>query len=294
MLNHTGALMQLIFEFAPQQPPTPSDPFELSNLGGVNWRVDAVFDPASNSVLTSAVQVEQSAAFGAAGKPISGVNERRIGTAGATLVTVERPMLPDFELLSASLDPSWIPVSVATFWDGPAGLGLPGPQRTVDDLPAGQPLDLTLTIPLPAGFHPDDTHTLHVVINPSAALAESDASNNAEQVTVGALPTPVGLENIDGDASGTVVIHWQPVNDPRVTGYRVYRRNPDGSVLHVGATGVAGFADFAAYPEQRYEYFVTSHSSRLAESAPSQPVAAWTLDPDRIFGDGFESSISVR
>ena len=28
--------------------------------------------------------------------------------------------------------------------------------------------------------------------------------------------------------------------------------------------------------------------------APSQPVAAWTLDPDRIFGDGFESSISVR
>ena len=317
VLSHTGALMQMVFDFQPTAPPAPSDPFELSNLGAVNWRVDAVFDPSSNAVLTSAVQVEQSTGFGLnAGKSgtpaaIPGVRERRIGTAGATLVMVERPMLPDFELVSAALTPGWIPdggsatleirlrnngtgwsetgpVTVATYWDDPPGLGLPGPSRTIDDLPAGRPLGLSIQIPLPAGFNADDEHTLHVVANPLVQLAESDVSNNSRSVAVGALPPPTGLENVDGDASGNVIIQWDAVDDPRVTGYRVYRRNPDGSLLHVGASAVPGFADFSAHPEQRYGYFVTSHSARLTESGPSATVEAWTLNPDAIFGDSFE------
>ena len=119
-------------------------------------------------------------------------------------------------------------------------------------------------------------------------LAESDVSNNSRSVAVGALPPPTGLENVDGDASGNVIIQWDAVDDPRVTGYRVYRRNPDGSLLHVGASAVPGFADFSAHPEQRYGYFVTSHSARLTESGPSATVEAWTLNPDAIFGDSFE------
>ncbi|MBY6204578.1 fibronectin type III domain-containing protein [Halomonas denitrificans] len=312
VFQHTGALMQLIFDYQPMAPPTPSDPIELSNLGAVNWKVDAVFDPASNAMLTSAVQIETAGGARSTKRDVvPGVKERRIGTAGATLLVAERPMLPEFELIDAQLSPTWIPeggsaqlevqlrnngpgwsepgpVTVATFWNGPAGLGLPGPVQTIDDLTTGQPLTISLTVPLPASLNEDDEQTLHVVVNPQQQLSESDGSNNARSVAVGALPPPTGLENVDGDLSGTVVIHWTPVDDPRVTGYRVYREDPDGSFHHVGFTDVPGFADFSAESEQRHRYRVSSVAANLNESAPSEPVEAWTLDPDVVFRDGFE------
>lgn len=317
VLQHTGALMQLVFDFVPGQTPAPGDPFELDNLGGVNWRVDSVFDPSSNSVLTTAVQVELAGQGGLRGTSKPGVRSTRIGTAGATLLLAERPMLPEFELLDAELAPHWIanggtatltvrlrnngtdwaeaePLTIATYWDGPPGVGLPGPTQLLTDLPAGQPQTVQLAPSLPPGYDEDQTHTLHVVVNPRLALEESDASNNEQRLVVGALPPPTGLSALDGDASGNIIIHWEAVNDPRVTGYRVYRRNPDGSVLHVGASNVPGFADFSAYPEQRYEYYVTSLSARLNESVPSQSVPAWTLDPDRLFKDNFESLPTSR
>lgn len=312
VLQHTGALMQMIFDYQPMAPPAPSDPIELSNLGAVNWKVDAVFDPASNAMLTSAVQIEQTAGrSGAKRRPTPGVKERRIGTAGATLLLAERPMLPEFELLASQLDPTWIPeggsaelevtvrnngpawsdpgpVTVATYWNGPPGLGLPGPTQAIDDLPTGQPLTVSLTVPLPAGLNQDDEQTLHVVVNPQQQIAEADGSNNARSVAVGALPPPTGLENVDGDASGNVVIHWEPVDDPRVTGYRVYREDPDASLHFVGYTEVPGFADFSAESQQHHRYRVASVSAGLNESVPSEPVVAWTLDPDVIFSDGYE------
>jgi hypothetical protein len=314
VLKNTGALMQLIFEAEALPPPisTTSTPFELSTFGAVNWRVDSIFDPASNSVLTSAVQVGASTRDGKNAKPPPpGVKSRRLGTGGATLLMVERPMLPEFEVIFAEPESSWvpegsstdlnvtirnngtdweepIPVTVATFWDGPPGLGLPGPVETVGSLTSGVAANINLTLPLPEGFRSDDAHTLYVVINPQGELSESDASNNSFAVSIGALPVPTGLTNIDGDISGNIVIHWDPVDDPRVTGYRVYRQNPDGSVLNVGMSPVAGFADFSAGPRRRYSYYVTSVSDRLMESEPSLRIDGFTLDPDELFRDDFE------
>ncbi len=312
VLQHTGALMQMIFDYQPMAPPAPSDPLELSNLGAVNWKVDAVFDPASNAMLTSAVQIASAGGVrGTKQLPVAGVKERRIGVGGGTLLVADRPMLPEFELIDASLTPAWIaqggsaeleirlrnngtdwtppgPVTVATYWNGPPGLGLPGPTRTVDDLPTGQPQTLSLTVPLPASLNADDEQALHVVINPQQQIVESDGSNNARSVAVGALLPPTGLENVDGDISGTIVLHWEPVDDPRVTGYRVYRDDPDGSLHYVGFTDVPGFADFSAESQQRHRYRVSSVSANLNESVPSEAVEAWTLDPETIFRDGYE------
>ena len=49
-----------------------------------------------------------------------------------------------------------------------------------------------------------------------------------------------------------------------------------------------GFADFSAESQQRHRYVVTSLAATLNESVPSEPVEAWTLDPDVIFSDGYE------
>ncbi|MEN1729094.1 MAG: fibronectin type III domain-containing protein, partial [Pseudomonadota bacterium] len=313
ILTHSGALMQLSFALDPLAQVPTSDPFELSSIGGVNWRVDAIFDAASNSVLTSAVQVDQTAALQALGLPvgeaINGVNERRFGVTNGDLVLVERPMLADYEVLSAQIDRDWIAEgdmaqltiryrnngidpfgspTIATFWNGPAGLGLAGPSQTVADPPVGQVQELVMSLPLPKDLSSDDSHTLAITINPFGASDEADGSNNSVELLIGELPSPENVVNVDGDTTGIIVLHWDPVDDERVTGYRIYRQNPDGTVLNVGSSAVSGFADFAAYPGQRYEYFVTSRTLGLVESSPSRLVVARTRSPDRLFSDRFE------
>jgi hypothetical protein len=311
VLQNTGALMQLGFNLDPLAVPQPYDPFELSNSGAVNWRVDAIFDPAANAVLTSTVQVDDFFNRGAeaAKAPIKGVREQRFAGDNGALVFVERPMLPDFEVLSAAVESERIDpdtgttltvrlrnngptpagaVTLATYWNGPPGLGIPGPDQVINDLPSSQVQDVPLSITLPRALNPDDRHTLHVVINPNVLMDESDGSNNELQLVVNALEVPTHLVSYDEDNSGIITIHWDPVSDPRVTGYRVYRRNPDGSVLNLGVSTVPGFADFSAYPDQRYEYFVTSYTVGLSESDPSEAVPALTFNQDLVFRDGFE------
>lgn len=310
VLQHTGQLMQLVFDInsVTIQPNPVADPVSLILEGGSAFRTNAAFDPALNTMIVASVE-QAATGRSAARSPVAGVQTRNL--AGSPVLLSTKPMLPDFELIAAALDAGWIDVgqsamltvnlrnngpawsepqalTLATYWDGPPGLGQAGPALTIDELPTASPKPFQLEIPLPGGFLPDDEHRLHVVLNPNAQLLESDATNNARQITVGALPVPTGLQPVDGDASGTIVIHWIPVNDSRVTGYRVYRRNPDGSELIVGSSPVAGFADFSAYPEQHYEYFVTSHSARLMESTRSEPVPAFTFDPDLLFRDGYE------
>ncbi|MEM1081586.1 MAG: fibronectin type III domain-containing protein [Pseudomonadota bacterium] len=311
VLQNTGALMQLSFELDPLAVPRPYDPFELSNQGAVNWRVDAIYDPTANAVLASAVQVEDFSDRRnvIVREPIPGVREQRFGGDSGTLVMVERPMLPDFEVLSADLASNAIDpvvgtelavrlrnngpitatdVPLATYWNGPAGLGIPGPVLVIDELPGSQLVEAQLTVDLPQSLNINDSHRLYIVINPQGQVIESDGSNNALELVVNGLDVPTNLANVDADNSGTIVIHWDPVEDSRVTGYRVYRRNPDGSILNVGTSKAPGFADFSAYSEQRYEYFVTSHTAQLSESEPSTPILAQTLSQDQLFKDGFE------
>ncbi len=86
------------------------------------------------------------------------------------------------------------------------------------------------------------------------------------------------------------MVRWDPSTDPRVTGYRVYRVNPDSTVLAVGSSYVAGFADFSSHSDQLYYYYLTSHSARLMESDPSEMVAATTYG-DVVFRNGFEEAL---
>lgn len=324
VLTHTGQIMQLIFEFDPVAPDPVGDPFSLMSDDTLNVHMDAVFDPAANAMLTSAVQVEQTTPTtraldtvralskrSKADRPanLHGVSANRL--ADSPVVLAERPMLPDFDLVDARLDSAWIEpgasaslsatirnngpawsedqdLTLATYWDGPPGLGLPGPTLAISELGISRPSTFAMEVPLPDGFNSDDEHLLYVVVNPQGLLTESDAANNSHAIQIGKLPVPDGLTVVDGIATGTVVVHWQPADDPRVTGYRVYRRNPDDSVLIVGSSPVGGFADFSAYPDQRYEYFVTSHSARLIESDPSNAVPALVFDADLMFSDSFE------
>ncbi|MDX1625358.1 MAG: hypothetical protein R3323_02485, partial [Wenzhouxiangellaceae bacterium] len=315
VLASTGELMQLVFELDPLTIDPVADPISLTSDGAVNWHLDAVFDPMLNVVVASAVQdqalgVRVLDALGRSETPTPGVSRTRLGSGGVMLAT--RSMQPDFELLEASLSQGWIPaggsatltvalrnngadwtepqeLEIATFWDGPSGLGLPGPVHLVSTLAPGKRTEIAFGVPLPAEFEEDDLHDLHVVINPDLGLAESDGTNNAAVIEIGAMPIPEGIGIVDGRATGSIVVQWDPIEDPRVAGYRVWRENPDGSIVSVGSSPVPGFVDFSPWPGDVFRYFVTSHSARLMESEPSTGAFARTGNPDLVFGDGFEN-----
>ena len=313
VLANTGELAKIVFELNDIE----TDAIALSVDGAINWKGDAVINPVTDELLVASVSgaplsLKTLAAMDRPARKAWGVRRSKLGGGNGPTMT-QVPMLADFELLSVKPSAQWIaqgesislavnlrnngqpwtelqPLELAAYWDGPAGLGLLASAIDISALSPGEATEFQLTIMAQDSFNVDDLHDLHVVVNPGGALAEADGGNNTQVVTLGALPVPQNLTLTADQASGVIIVHWDAVTDSRVTGYRAYRVNPDQSVLSVGASNVAGFADFSAGGGQVYEYYVTSHSARLMESAPSERVTGVTQDEVRLFRNSFEES----
>ena len=96
--------------------------------------------------------------------------------------------------------------------------------------------------------------------------------------------TPVGLVAVSalaGEAASrtpAIDLSWEPDMEPRVAGYRVYRRDLDGSSpeawkrLGAELTPGASYRDQTVQPGHKYAYRVTAVSDAGAESAPGNEV----------------------
>src|ERR1043166_4877042 len=93
-----------------------------------------------------------------------------------------------------------------------------------------------------------------------------------------AIPAPTGLISIAGDKS--VVLHWDRVSDPTLSGYHVYRSTSGAigpfSLAGAGVLTGPGFCDISGsvLNGRTNFYFVRTVATNSVESAPSQTNAA--------------------
>ena len=183
------------------------------------------------------------------------------------------------------------------FWNAPRGRGSALATVDIAALDPGASRSIAVPFTQPAEALPDEPHTLHVVVVPDAAMNEIAGDNNEGRFGFAGLPVPTGLEFTAPAGASLVQLAWTPVDDPRVAGYRVYRREADGDWVPLGASATAGFLDLSAQFGVPRLYAVTSYSARGVESERSAPLSAaprpLELAPapgDTLFGDGFEAA----
>ena len=89
-------------------------------------------------------------------------------------------------------------------------------------------------------------------------------------------PTDLSAASFD-DPKPAIDLIWQPVDDPRLAGYNVYRDNGDGNKARLNSAPVAlpAFHDDTVMTGKRYRYSVTAVDAKGNESVP---VVA-TIDP---------------
>jgi hypothetical protein len=91
---------------------------------------------------------------------------------------------------------------------------------------------------------------------------------------------PAGLVTVPGFAGDTdaarrpaIDLSWDPNDEPRIAGYRVYRRDADGAAnawqrLNAELVGVAAYRDATPVAGHRYAYRVTAVNEAGRESTP--------------------------
>jgi hypothetical protein len=83
----------------------------------------------------------------------------------------------------------------------------------------------------------------------------------------------------------SIDLAWEPNMEPRIAGYRVYRRDLDGNApdvwvrLGTGLVPAAAYRDASATAGHRYAYRVTAESEAGNESAPSSEVVETAPGP---------------
>lgn len=303
-----------------------SDVQSLTLDGGINWMINPVFDEVSDSVLSVAVNAPlglfQRQKLRLKDTDLRrrppGVTTTRLGNDNAGPVLHNVPRLPEMEIIEAHLATALPPegdqgsvqikirnngvplveeqlVSVKAAWNAPPGSGPQAGDIRVPIPQSGIVYDQAMTLIPPPDYQVDDVHQLFIQINPGLEIPEADSSNNTIILTLGELPVPENLNSTVSNASELIYIHWDDVEDDRVTAYRIYRRNPDGKVIHVGTSDVPGFVDQSAHQGFMYQYAVTSLSERVMESDKSAWVHAIARSEEYsnphgvLFSDRFES-----
>src|SRR5437879_5529484 len=91
-----------------------------------------------------------------------------------------------------------------------------------------------------------------------------------------AIQAPTGLVSRTGDQS--IVLHWDPVSDANLEGYRVYRSTNSLGPFALQTSSLltsCGFCDLLSIKNgQTYYYQVTAVTTTSQESAPSATLAA--------------------
>jgi stage V sporulation protein SpoVS len=92
---------------------------------------------------------------------------------------------------------------------------------------------------------------------------------------VGLVAVPGFADASDGTRRPAIDLSWEPDSEPLLAGYRVYRRELDGTTPEVWRTlgaelvTVPAYRDLSVVAGQRYAYRVTAVSGAGNESGPS-------------------------
>lgn len=292
----------------------------LSNDGLQHWRPTMVFDPASDSFITIARVAAEPAVKSRAWdevraftrhSPPAVLKSKALGGGGLVIGAV--PAVPDLRVerlelgadyLVAAEVPVWVDVRnvgsafkpelngamhLHAAWDAPPGVGVPA----VDPVPlvglgGGEGTSIQLNAKVPAGHAIDQRRTLFVEVRAQVPTEDASTGDNAAQVTVGALPVPYHVTTATKIDSPLVTLQWKVDPDPRVAGFRVYRRAENGEFVPYGSSDVPGYADLFAGLSNPEEYRVTSFSINGVESEPSGITLVIPTKTSGVFSDGFE------
>ena len=180
-------------------------------------------------------------------------------------------------------------------WNAPTGTGQPLAQVELASLAAGASRTVPVAFTTPAAAFSDESHVLYARIVPAASLAEVDGGNNEARFEFAGLPIPEALRFVTAPGVAAVQLNWDAPDDPRVIGWRVYRRSAAGDWEPLGATLEKGFLDLSAQFGVPRTYAVASYSARgvessLSESLSAAPEAASPAPgDDALFRNGFET-----
>ncbi|MDJ0652606.1 MAG: fibronectin type III domain-containing protein [Xanthomonadales bacterium] len=300
------------FELPEFSLPVSSDPLAISADGVADVYVNAVMEPLSNSLMTAAATFNAAPAaqfqkMGLKTRSVPGVTLKGMGDEVNMMI---KPNLPDLEILDATPSAGFIleggqidvtvrvrnagprtldPVSVVAEWDAGRGRMIMADQIDLPGMISGMPEEVILQVELPPEFSEDQTRDLVISVNPNQAISEATVANNRFVVTLGELEAPTGLVASTTPAGGSIFLGWEAAEDPRITGYRVYRQTGGEPPLSAGFSTVAGFADLEVIPGTEYDYWVVSISNGLQESAPTDIIPIRSAQRDRLFRDSFET-----
>jgi hypothetical protein len=291
--------------------------------GATHFGVSAAFNPLSDEIATVAATYVPESLVGlrAALKSAGPMGQVAYGKAVTTVGIVEMralPSAPDLGVEEVTTNlPSVAPNAAAQAtvrvgnrgagfdtsadgvaklelrWNLPTGTGAPLASVNLANLGAGESRDVVLNFNLPATAFADEAHTLYAVIVPAETAVELDGDNNVGSVVFPGLPEPTELATSAEPGLAPVQLVWATPDDPRVVGYRVYRREGD-RWLPLGSSNRRGFLDLSAQFGVQRTYAITSYSARGVESERSEaittmPVPAAATD-SLLFADGFEAS----
>jgi hypothetical protein len=260
----------------------------------IDWQPSAVYDPASNAILTMHVKGAPIPDIGPQRQPVTVQRVQALNEEESVFLSMVS-RLPDFkvvQIVPETAYPNPLPGQpvrvtahvtnegvgwqgegdeivelVATWGKGP-GLGIPADTVAVPALAAGQSVSLTLALDAPVDL--DHPHRLFVTVNPSLSVLEVDGMDNQQSLELGGLPAPENLRVLAEYGTTLGLLQWDPVADRRVAGYRIYRAEGDGPLEPLGTSLGAGYVDVMAFPGVLYRYGVTSYTDQGIESDVSE------------------------
>jgi hypothetical protein len=189
------------------------------------------------------------------------------------------------------------PASLHLRLGAPTGRGAPLASVAIPDLADGAKRDFVLAITTPADAFADEESMLYASLVLDADTPDLDGNNNFNVLPLPGLPAPTKLLASTRMGMSVTQLQWRGSTDPRVVGYRVYRREADGQYVPLGASAVEGFLDLSSQFGVMRTYAVSSYSARGVESPLSDPTGAAPEarlagpEGDEVFRSGFESPV---
>jgi hypothetical protein len=317
MALHTGELIS----FAVDAHTSAVTPVSLSDDGAGHFAPSAAYDPELGHVVAAstrgaAIPEALRNKYLASGASPAGAHAKSISADANVLVfTAEQGV--DFALEKMTAQSTTLnaghsfPVNVVvrnagqayTFglpsyqvrlsWDAPydAG-GVSAATHVIPSLEAGEANTMAITVTVPAGFTPDQSHRLYAtVFRNGSHVDDVQSENDQTYISFGGMPMPFGLNATAIPNSTLVQLTWDPIDDPQhlIAGYRIWCHDGDGKWRHLGSSFELGFLDVGARDGVARHYRVTSYSKNAIESPPSsEAVATAILVSDTLFANGFE------
>ncbi len=189
------------------------------------------------------------------------------------------------------------PVQLHLRLGAPTGRGLPLASATIPDLGSGERREFVLAFTAPTTAFNDEENMLYANLVLDNDTPDLNGENNFNVLPLPGLPVPQTLLASARKGMPVTQLQWHGSSDPRVVGYRVYRRETNGRFVPLGASAVEGFLDLSAQFGVMRSYAVSSYSRRGVESELSEPTSAAPEaalsgpQGDDLFRNGFEALV---